>query len=431
MTKLFKGSNRVRSALEIFNEKTVYNTDDLLIDFSERYANFVFFNLYEFQLYGRVARLPVPIILRPKALGVQSLKSLDTRGESQVRLVNFVADAFADFKKAFQKKQYKGELAADEIFLSNIIPFKGYINPDAEYAKHRQSIFNAIAQHISDKNLQIKNFEDFMKIAENLFQDFASKIPVTRSGFVKSKFCSPLVSGLVVEISGLNYDDDQRKYDAFISSPNFGFYLNNAREHGFYVDASAPWRMIADLGSTQMEKYMENYDVNPAAGSNSEHVDIVLASYYDIAAPDGFELLITTLVGMYNSFVGLNTYDTEPFICSNGETMIRGINRREITIQYALKLYSTHYWLWLYLRLRNIESNSILNEENLRNLYKNLSNMVDKQPIRDILLRMEVAICDVSGESGSYHNYAKGLTQEEQYKINIAVSRGARDISSY
>ena len=111
--------------------------------------------------------------------------------------------------------------------------------------------------------------------------------------------------------------------------------------------------------------------------------------------------------------------------------MIRGINRREITIQYALKLYSTHYWLWLYLRLRNIESNSILNEENLRNLYKNLSNMVDKQPIRDILLRMEVAICDVSGESGSYHNYAKGLTQEEQYKINIAVSRGARDISSY
>tara|TARA_R100000234_G_scaffold32180_1_gene18904 strand:+ start:6701 stop:7996 length:1296 start_codon:yes stop_codon:yes gene_type:complete len=431
MAKSFKGSNRLVNARGIFNEKTIYNTDNLLIDYSERYANFVFFNLYEFQLYGRVARLPAPIILRPKALTGPSLKSLESRSESQIRLVNFVADAFADFKAAFRKKQYKGELATNETFLSNIVPYKGHISADAEYAKHRQNIFNAINQHVFDKNLQIKNFQDFMRTVEGLFYQFADKIPVTRSGFIKSRFCSPLVSGLVVEISSLNYDDDQRKFDAFISSPNFEFYLNNAREHGFYVDASAPWRMIADLGSTQMERYMENYDVRPAVNSDLEHVDIVLTSYYDIAAPDGFELLITTLVGMYNSFVGLNPYDTEPFMCSNGETMIRGITRKEITIQYATKLYSTHYWLWLYLRLRNIESNSILNEENLHILYNNLSKMVDKLPIRDILWMMEIAICDVSGESGSYHNFAKGLTQEEQYKLNMAIYRGARDISSY
>ena len=430
MSKLFNGSNQTISALEIFTERTEYNLDDLLIDFSQKYDNLIFFNLYEFQLYGRVGRLPVPIVLNNRAFGKASLKNVDGGGARGVQLVNFVADAFSDFKQTFIKKEYKRQqLREDDPYLGNVQAHKGYANPDAEYYKHRQSIFNAINQHIQDKNIMIRNFDDFLVNLTNLFMDFASKIPVTRAGFVKSRFCTPLVSGLVVEISDLPYDDDQRKYDVFINSPNFEFYLNNAREHGFYVDAGAPWRMIANLGSPLMQRYMRNYGVK--APTIDDTTNTVLSNYYDLASVDDFQLLIRSIVAMYNSFVGLNPYEVETIICNDGESKTVEIRREEASVDRVAKFYPLSYWLNLYLRLRNIESDKALNEQQLASLYKNLTKMVDNQPLRDILLYLEVAICDLSDESGSYHEYYKNLTDEEKFKTNLAISRGSRVISSY
>ncbi len=429
MAKSFNGSNKIISSKEIFDEKTIYNTDDLLIGFSEKYANFVFFNLFEFQLYGKVARIPIPITLRASALGHSTLKQVPSGGPASPKLVNFVADAFADFIAAFTKKQVKGELVEDEAFLSSVVAYKGYKDPYLEYTRHRQQIFNAINQHIRENNKRVRNFHDFMMIAESLFHEFANKIPVTMAGFVKSRFCTPLVSGLVVEISNLEYDIDQREYDAFLSSPNFEFYLNNALEHGFYVDAGAPWRLIADLSSPAMARYMKPYGLDTS--TPDAQITTTLQHYYDMVAAADYQLLRRNLVGMWNSFVGLNPYDIEPHICPSGETKIRRVRRREVTMDYVSKIYPKQHWFWMYMKIRNFESNNALNDEDLRRVYENLVKMVDKVPMRDILLSMEAAICDVSDESGSYHHFAANLTQQEKFEMNIAISRGARDISSY
>ena len=429
MSKKFNGSNQIRSSLEIFNEKSIYNNDDLLLGFSEKYANFVFFNLYEFQLYGKVGRLPVPISLRRTSLGYDTLKTVTTGGTLPVQLVNFVADAYEDFRNAFKKKETKGELVENEAFLSSIIAHKGYTSPAKLYSIHRQSLYNAISQHVAQDSKKIKNFEDFMNIVENLIFEFAKKIPFTRSGFIKSRFCPPLVSGLVVEISNLKYDDDQKKYDAFLSSPNFEYYLNNALNHGFYVDAGAPWRMIADLSSPVMAQYMAKYGITQK--DTSLRTNNVLTSYYDITSPTDFLQLRRTLMGMYNSFVAANEYDIESYVCTNRETMLRAIDRKQITIDTLHKTHPATYWLWLYLRIRNIESYEPLNESRLYNLYNKFVKMLDRTSIRDILLLMEIAISDVSDEPGSYHNLTKSLTREEKFEIEKAVARGSRDISSY
>ena len=65
---------------------------------------------------------------------------------------------------------------------------------------------------------------------------------------MRSRHCSPLISGLSLEISDLTYANDQQKIDIFRNSRNFEFYLNACNSFGFMVDVNIPWRITLDIG---------------------------------------------------------------------------------------------------------------------------------------------------------------------------------------
>ena len=44
---------------------------------------------------------------------------------------------------------------------------------------------------------------------------------------------------------------------------NFNFYVKACQKFGFRVDKNFPWRMVADIYSPNMQKYMRRYGVSP------------------------------------------------------------------------------------------------------------------------------------------------------------------------
>ena len=396
----FKGRNSLKSSRISFREEIKYLTDPENRFLKSKYKNYRRFNLFEFQLYGRVSRnfMPIRLLRERSNYPAPTLKSFKTN--QSVRAVNFAVDAFEDFVKIFNKKALLNQINTEDVFLASPKPVKAHKNIELLYNTHRRTVYEALVGDIERRNKKIRNFEEFLEYAHPALVKIATKIPITMAGYLKSRRCPPHVSGLIIEIADLPYDRDASKYDLFVESDNFEFYLNNALAHGFYVDYDVPWRLIADVGSPAMMKYMEKYGVTST--------DLYLTSYYDVAAVEDFNLFARTIMGFYNSYVQSHPYETTPFECKNGTTMQEPIQSKPMPLA---NVFATRkqmlWWLRYYFTIRNIESGLQLTENVFNEIYRNLKNLLDKSDIRDIIIYMERAIADVAKESGSMDRFLK------------------------
>ena len=84
--------------------------------------------------------------------------------------------------------------------------------------------------------------------------------PLTLSGMVESNLSPFYSSGLVIEMSDLDYDKDFEKAYEF-GDRNFSFMASIAAQYGFAVDKNIPWRLIADLRNPAMQEYMRGVDI--------------------------------------------------------------------------------------------------------------------------------------------------------------------------
>ena len=115
--------------------------------------------------------------------------------------------------------------------------------------------------------------------------------PFTFPAFIKARRTPITVSGLVIEIANLNKSNDDIKNELFFKSRNWDFYLNMAQNYGFMVDARNPWRLVADIGSSEMLKYASRYGATTT--------DEVLDQYFTEPGPSFFLNLPLRMYNMY------------------------------------------------------------------------------------------------------------------------------------
>ena len=97
--------------------------------------------------------------------------------------------------------------------------------------------------------------------------------------FIKTKFCTPNISGLIVEFSKDDHGDDINKYKKYTEDESFIPFQNLVKEFGFTLDRHAPWRMVFDIGSPSAARYLtENYQIS----STKEYIanNYYLSDYY-------------------------------------------------------------------------------------------------------------------------------------------------------
>lgn len=255
------GSNRL-NAKEIFFERLKYDLymfPDFLV------KNFVSTWTTE-RLYGIVNNLGNTSVPDPRRL--KSLQFAADEGTSKYAL-NFVADAWHDLAKRLR------ELAAQNIIFKDS-PWaqpevtKAWAPAQESYDLYmREKIYPVFYDEFlyqNGRNKKIRNIDSFMNYFSEFMEDFMVKSgPVTLSGFIESTYAPMYSSGLIIEVSSDEYDDDFNKAFKFGDS-NFSLVANIAAQYGFSIDKNIPWRLVADLRNPAMIEYMlgvpiEGFDV--------------------------------------------------------------------------------------------------------------------------------------------------------------------------
>jgi hypothetical protein len=340
MSILFAESND-ESAMDLYMKRIIYQGT-----ISRATApNLVDFNLGEKYFYGRVDRRFVPINYA-SGTPLMSLKSVFS-SESGLRVLAFVAEAFEDLARQFEKCVLIGKIDPNDPFLSSIRAYKAYVDPGKAYSQHMESHFTAIADAFIEKKIQVKNFDEFIKELRILLKKSAHEIPFTQTAFVKSKYCTVLANALTIEIADMDVTNDDEKINKFITNRNWDFYLNACNSYGFMVDRTIPWRIVADIASSPMLKYAAKYGL----GSTGVILETVYGRTHQMYYPK-FKFW---LLRLYNKVKLRNILITED---CKGRTLFKSIIPKSYSSESLAARYPESHFLKLYCEIRVLEEES-------------------------------------------------------------------------
>lgn len=234
------GSNDL-SALAIFQQRKYYDEDI----YPSKYYAPTPMNLWnENPFFGKV-NFEGNTVFAPKTF----LKQVD----NNVWALDFVADAFNDFKEEFlflNKKAVKGTPFA------TLSPSRGWSSAIDFYDSFMDYVYETFVDYIIETKMdeQLTTFDKFMDIFYEFVDTNSPRIPVTFSQFILSPNCPVAISGLMIDISTDLHGNDQDKYNHFINDRNFICFAEAAERFGFKIDKNFPGRLIADINSPVMTR---------------------------------------------------------------------------------------------------------------------------------------------------------------------------------
>ena len=95
-----------------------------------------------------------------------------------------------------------------------------------------------------------------------LCREIGKSRPLTKTGYLESNLPPTAnLNGYIVEVAKSQSHDNDLTKDKWITDPGFDYYIRGAAMHGFKVDRNAPWRLVANLESRTMAKYMSKYKI--------------------------------------------------------------------------------------------------------------------------------------------------------------------------
>jgi hypothetical protein len=206
----------------------------------------------------------------------------------------------------------------------------------------------------------------------------------TSTGFATTKFCPPAVSGLVISVSDLDPTNDEDK-ESFITSPNFLYYLEVLKKHGFFVNKNRPWELVADIASPFMLQYAAVYELN------TEN-DVLRINYQrlggsDVADLKRFAFEIYNELSLTKRFVRTTVNGRKARVC-----------RKPIRLEEIDQIYAQNFWLDKYVDIRYAEQVFPISDGDVISLKKDLPSILATQG-------MTAAIALINNKLNGFANY--------------------------
>ena len=394
-TKLNRRNIRNRqSSRQNFNLRKQYLDHAPTNEFSN------FFDASRTPYYGKVDQKGN--VVYPSEKHLSNLMQNTAFSSDTVYAINFVADALRGLQNYFNKANRMGILVQDANTVQTINPIKGWQNIHTRYASHIRGIGTHLVSSYLEKpneghgfqNAKPKNFDQYINSIKHLYKTIGSKLPLSRSSYILSNKCPRHISGLVIEITpAIDYSDDMSKNFLYIESPNFKFYMAGLKKFGFMADKDYPGRIIADLGSPQMQKYMEAYKIT---------LDNLFDRYYYKAKDYDYDLISIYLMQFYNNYAALYPVMTETtaragriapkYILENtqftnnnnpirltaygsciSQTML--VRRGFLSDNDIATKYNQDFWLSAYTEFLNYELKNPLNKHQIAKTIKNAKDL--------------------------------------------------------
>ena len=338
MSVFYKESN-LESTQDLYDKSVIYYSE--MVQYASKYSCVVDFAFAEKAMYGKVDRNFISI--EPNVI-TQFKKLPNSEGlASSVEVMSFVADAFVSLSRHFQRSTQIGAIRKGDPYLSNLLAFDGYTEPSKVYNDYLNTLVGAMSSVKDARNIEIKDFYDFIEFYKFFSKEVGRRFPVTKTGFIKSRFNSLMNSGLAIEVTDIVYENDNEKIESFVNSPNFEYYLNACNSYGFMVDLRAPWRIIADLDSVAMQGYASRYGYTST--------DSVLLTAYKKTHNSALRELPQQLLEIYNRLITTIIKSEE----CNGKTKTIVTDPQQYTLQQINNLFNESYFIELYCMLRLTE----------------------------------------------------------------------------
>ena len=348
MSTFYKESNNEKT--ESLYDKTIMYRGELAT-FAQKYSCLVDFNFAEKYLYGRVDRNYVSIEVNEALVSLTTIPNADV-DVGQVKVINFVADAFAGLSRHFQRSAQIGAIRKTDPYLSNLKAYAGYTNTEQAYANYFNSLIEAMSRVKKEKSSNFKDFNEFMSFVNSFSRSVGKTFPITKPGFVRSRFNSVMNNGVSIEIADLSYENDDQKIQDFVGSPNFEYYLNACNSYGFMVDINFPWRLVADLDSVAMNGYANRYGY--------ASTDAILITAYKKSHNSYYRQFKQNLLNIYNNLSKKYTIIDK---CSNKSIIVEP---KIYNIQDINNSYDESYFIKTYCILRFLEEENKLSEAQQR-----------------------------------------------------------------
>lgn len=365
-------------------------------------------------LYGRIDADSDAIL--PKLTSMQQVGKKASTGF----VLSFFAHAFSDFRNNFTTERRNAQAIKIATSPYRGLPVvRGYKSADTLHSQMIEGYYTSdIRDYLIEKSYQINNFHDFLIL---FLGDFFPKymvpqrVPLTRSAFTLSNHNSPLSSGLVIETANADHNDDNVKHKDFLLSDGYGVILKGAANYGIMIDKHAPWRMVANIASPNMLRYIQGKGLNIDSEKVTRfHPDgspfgvrDVMSLFYEKVYLKDINILKRTIFSLYNKFLATNPYYTKPNISScdigsqatvNRSVSQESFDRKDYTFEQLEDEYDETFWLCQYMIIRLLEGGLRLNEERLLKQF---------EKVRKI---------------SKYVGYQKALTYVNEYVKNYVVS---------
>jgi len=287
--------------------------------------------------------------------------------EGSLYALNFVADAFKDFRAYYLKTVTAGGIRQGQGALSIVQPIRGWESMHTLYGNNIDGIYSSLVSRYFEKtgtggeksDRRPEDFEQFVGLLNELLYSSGDEIRLTRSSFVLSRLNGIASTGLAIEIAPNLGIKGAKK---FFGNPNFKFYMNALKQFGFMADVDYPGRIIADIGSPEMQHYMANYGIT---------VDNMFEKMYYKASDYDYYLLKVYISQYYNTYAASYPSKTITTPTKCGKPTKRVIVREQISADD----YSDDYWLSIYVNTRNFELGRPINEHKIKRIIKNAKDL--------------------------------------------------------
>ena len=311
-------------AKELFKQRELYRETHMNLENSIDFW-------YEDTLYGRLDSFGNAVY--PFETNLKQVVGGDC-----IFALNFVADAYADFIDHFNNQNRVNPEFRKNKSLSpkSLTPKKGWQPINQIYHRQAQNIYEVFYSNYLQREQRlpnIRNFDDFADQFLNYVELVGVSSPFTRTGIINGLLCSPNISGLCLELSLADHATDYEKHVDFFRDSIYTSFQISAKEYGFMIDKNAPWRIVADISSKKMARYMGRYGIRP----ETMYEQCFHKSYvYDIPS------IKVYLEGFYKSFIAAQPLSSFP--------------ERDIIKSVGLSnKYDDKYWITMYMKIRQSE----------------------------------------------------------------------------
>ena len=306
-------------------------------------------------------------------LDKQFLEGVEGTGDTTATLIDFVADAFFSFKVNFRKAA-RNMLSRDSVYYKDFKVHRSWNTQglDAAYYNYMTKIYiNFVDSYLSVNRRyeKVKNYRDFVKEFAIYCLKISNSFPITFSGFISSIHCSPLASGLMLEISSARHGIENNKTTLrYINDNHFDLWVKETSKFGFMVDRNAPWRLVFNIASGFNHSLQNPNDLRGAQLFLSRHgLSYENVFQYRFLKAYKYDMLFlknimqTLYEGFYQQY---STYEEEDAqvdksarCISKAVVFLRSRKHREAPERFGTVVKEDdEYWLKLLLKLRMSET---------------------------------------------------------------------------